>query len=53
MTREEINKVIEEIREHCKNNSCLHCEAYTVHGCVFITSYPNEWLTTIELNKEE
>lgn len=53
MTKEEINKAIEEIRGHCRNNSCQNCEAYTVHGCAFMSSYPNAWLTIIEADKEE
>ena len=44
MTREEIDKVVKEIREHCRNNCCRSCEAYTVDGCVFMSSYPNEWV---------
>lgn len=53
MTKEEINKTVEEIREHCRNNNCRRCEGYTRYGCIFMTSYPNQWLTTIELDKEE
>lgn len=52
MTREEINKVVEEIREHCRNNNCSNCEAKTIHGCVFLSGYPNEWFTTEEADKE-
>ena len=52
MTREEIDKTIKEIREHCRNAYCRNCDARTVYGCVFMSSYPNEWLTTIEADKE-
>lgn len=54
MTRERIDKVVKEIREHCRNHSCRYdCEAYTIHGCVFMSSYPNEWFTTKEADKEQ
>lgn len=54
MTKEEINNAIEKIREHCsKHNACYNCEAFTHHKCMFVTRYPNHWLTTIELDKEE
>lgn len=54
MTRERIDKVVKEIREHCRNNNCrTGCEAYTIHGCVFMSSYPNEWFTTKEADKEQ
>lgn len=43
MTREEIDKVVKEIREHCRNNNCRNCEAQINNGCVFMSSYPNEW----------
>lgn len=51
MTREEIDKVVKEIREHCKNNNCNNCEAKTINGCVFRSGFPNEWLTTEEADK--
>lgn len=41
--REEIDKVVKEIRELCRNNNCRNCEAQTNNGCVFMSSYPNEW----------
>ena len=53
MKREEIDNVIKEIREHCRNNNCRNCEAYSIHGCVFMSSYPDEWFTTKEAEKEE
>ena len=53
MTREEIDKVVKEIREHCRNNACRHCEAQTIHGCVFLSSYPEAWFTTEEADKIE
>ena len=53
MTSEEIDKVVEEIREHCRNNHCKHCEAYTIHGCVFLSGEPNEWFTTEEAESED
>lgn len=52
MTREEIDKTVEEIREHCRNNICNNCEAYTIHGCVFMSSYPDSWFTTEESEEE-
>jgi len=51
--RKEIDNMIKEIREYCKNNNCKECEAYTIHGCVFMSSFPNEWFTTEEADKEE
>ena len=53
MTKEEIDKVVKEIREHCRKNNCGNCEAKTIHGCVFMSAYPNEWFTTEEADKEE
>lgn len=50
MTREEIDKVVKEIREHRRNNNC---KAYTIHGCVFMSSYPDSWFTTEEAESEE
>lgn len=53
MTREEIENVVEEIREHCRNRECRNCEAMTIHGCVFMTNYLNEGFTTEEAESEE
>ena len=53
MTKEEIEQAVKEIREHCRNNNCINCEAQTTHGCVFMSSYPNEWFTTEEADKAE
>lgn len=54
MTREEIDKVVKEIREHCRSRNCRsNCEAYTIYGCVFTGSYPNAWFTTEEVDKAE
>lgn len=53
MNKEKIDKVVKEIREHCRNNVCRNCEAQTIHGCVFMSSYPNEWFTTEEADKIE
>lgn len=53
MTREEIDKVVKEIREHCRNSNCRSCDAYTIHGCVFMSSYQNEWFTTEEAEELE
>lgn len=53
MTREEIDKIVEKIREYCRNNNCRNCEAKTTHGCVFMSGYPNEWFTTEEAEREE
>jgi hypothetical protein len=52
MTREEIDKTVKEIRDHCRNNVCDHCEAHTIHGCVFMSSYPDELFTTEEAEEE-
>ncbi len=52
MTREEIDNVIKKIREHCRKRECRNCEARTIHGCVFMTNYLNEWVTTEEADKE-
>ena len=53
MNKEQIDKAIEEIREHCLNNACNHCEAQTIRGCVFMSSYPMAWFTTEEADKIE
>ena len=34
MTRKEIDEVVKEIREHCRNKNCRNCEAQTVLGMV-------------------
>lgn len=52
MTREEIDKAVKKIRGHCRNRvSCRNCEAKSVYGCVFMSSYPFEWFTTEEADK--
>ena len=53
MTREEITKVVKEIREHCSNNNCRSCEAQGLHGCVFMSGYPNEWCYIPEVDEVE
>lgn len=53
MTREEIDKAVKEIREHCRNNNCRTCEAFTNQGCVFMSSYPNAWFTIVEAKDVE
>ena len=53
MTREEICKVVKEIKEHCKNNNCKNCEAYTIHGCVFTSGSPDEWSINKKIDKAE
>lgn len=52
MTKEKIDEVVKEIREHCRHNNCRNCDAYTIHGCVFMSSYPNEWFTTEKADVE-
>ncbi len=53
MTREEIDDVVEKVREHCMNSQCNgNCNAQTKYGCVFMSSYPNEWYTTKEIEND-
>ncbi len=52
MTKDEIDKAVKEIREHCRHNNCRNCEAYTIHECVFMNGSPDEWFTIEEADKE-
>ncbi len=51
MTREEIYKVVKEIGQHYINNNCRSCEVYTIHGCVFMSSYQDEQFTIEEADR--
>ena len=53
MTREEIAKVVKEIKEHCRNNHCKNCEAQTAYGCVFMSGYPDNWVYIVGSDKVE
>lgn len=53
MTSEEIDKIVKKIREYCRNNNCRNCEAQTGQGCLFMSSYPNEWVCIAETDKAE